>query len=151
MAARQQQSYGSSEGEAAVAAVGGETFVTHIRTDQSGQVFRIGERMQAEPLVADTHPVGSQVDVLQDRRVGEGEREILLYQSRLFLRADNFFIAQARETNKTALVHNPLELLGCFEELAGGILVPYLLGDDMPSAESRKVALLSVAILGRLG
>ena len=88
MAARQQQSYGSSEGEAAVAAVGGETFVTHIRTDQSGQVFRIGERMQAEPLVADTHTVGSRVDVLQYRRVGEGEREILLYQSRLFLRAE---------------------------------------------------------------
>ena len=151
MAARQQQSYGSSEGEAAVAAVGGETFVTHIRTDQSGQVFRIGERMQAEPLVADTHTVGSRVDVLQYRRVGEGEREILLYQSRLFLRADNLFVVQSGKTNKTALVHNPLKLLGRFDELAGGILVSYLLGDDVPTAERGKIALLPATVLGRLG
>ena len=107
--------------------------------------------MQAEPLVADTHPVGSQVNVLQDRRVGEGKREILLYQSRLFFRADNLFVVQSGKTNKTALVHNPLELLGGFEELAGGILVPYLLGDDMPTAEGREVALLPAAVLGCLG
>ena len=151
MAARQQQPHGSGKGEAAVAAVGGQAFIAHIRTDQSGQVFRIGEGMQAEPLVADTHPVGSQINVLQDRRVGERQREILLYQSRFFFRADNLFIAQSGKANKAALVHNPLELPGGFEELAGGILVPYLLGDDMSPAEGGEVALLPVAVLGRLG
>ena len=65
--------------------------------------------------------------------------------------ADNLFIRQARETNKTAFVHNPLKLPGGFEELAGGILVAYLLGDDMSSAEGGKVALLPVAVLGCLG
>ena len=107
--------------------------------------------MQAEPLVADTHTVGSQVDVLQDRRVGEGKREILFYQSRRLRRPDNLLVRQAREANKTAFVHNPLELLGRFEELAGSILVPYLLGDDMSPAEGGEVALLPVAVLGRLG
>ena len=151
MVAREQQPNGSGKGKAAVAAVGGETLIAHISVYQSGQVFRIGERMQAEPLVADTHTVGSQVDVLQDRRVGEGKREILFYQSRRLRRPDNLLVRQAREANKTAFVHNPLELLGRFEELAGSILVPYLLGDDMPSAERRKIALLPVAVLGRLG
>ena len=107
--------------------------------------------MQAEPLIADTHLVGFEVDVLQNRRVGEGQREILLNQSRFFFRADNLFIAQSGKANKAALVHNPLELLGRFEELAGGILVPYLLGDDMSPAERRKIALLPATVLGRLG
>ena len=107
--------------------------------------------MQAEPLIADTHLVGFEVDVLQNRRVGEGQREILLNQSWFFFRADNLFIAQSGKANKAALVHNPLELLGRFEELAGGILVPYLLGDDMPTAEGREVALLPAAVLGCLG
>ncbi|ERJ64055.1 hypothetical protein HMPREF1553_02422, partial [Porphyromonas gingivalis F0568] len=79
-----------------------------------------------------------------------GQREILLNQSRFFFRADNLFIAQSGKANKTAFVHNPLELLGRFEELAGSILVPYLLGDDMSPAEGGEVALLPVAVLGCL-
>ena len=73
VAARQQQSYGSGKRKAAVAAVGGKTLVTHIRSHLSRQVVRVGEGMQAESLVTDTHPVGSQVDVFQYRRVGEGK------------------------------------------------------------------------------
>ena len=151
MVAREQQPYGSGKGKAAVAAVGGETLIAHIRAYQPGQVFRIGKGMQAEPLIADTHLVGFEVDVLQNRRVGEGQREILLNQSRCLRRPDNLLVRQAREANKTAFVHNPLELLGRFEELAGSIPVPYLLGDDMSPAEGGEVALLPVAILGRLG
>ena len=107
--------------------------------------------MQAEPLIADTHLVGFEVDVLQNRRIGEGQREILLNQSRCLRRSDNLLVCQAREANKTAFVHNPLELLGRFEELAGSIPVPYLLGDDMSPAEGGEVALLPVAVLGCLG
>ena len=107
--------------------------------------------MQAESLVTDTHLVCSQVDVLQYRRVGEGKREILFYQSRLFFRADNLFVAQSGKADKAALVHNPLKLLGGFDELAGGISVAYFLGDDMPTAERGKIALLPATVLGRLG
>ena len=149
--AREQQPYGSGKGKAAVAAVSGQALIAHIRAYQPGQVFRIGKGMQAESLITDTHLVGFEVDVLQNRRIGEGQREILLNQSRCLRRPDNLLVRQAREANKTAFVHNPLELLGRFEELAGSIFVPYLLGDDMPPAEGRKVALLSVAVLGRLG
>ncbi|KJJ86333.1 conjugative transposon protein TraG [Prevotella intermedia ZT] len=107
--------------------------------------------MQAESLITDTHLVGFEVDVLQNRRIGEGQREILLNQSRCLRRSDNLLVCQASKANKTAFVHNPLELLGRFEELVGSIPVPYLLGDDMSPAEGGEVALLPVAVLGRLG
>ena len=90
--AREQQPYGSGKGKAAVAAVSGQALIAHIRAYQPGQVFRIGKGMQAESLITDTHLVGFEVDVLQNRRIGEGQREILLNQSRCLRRPDNLLV-----------------------------------------------------------
>src|SRR3712207_121427 len=65
MVTRQHQAHGSGKGKTAVAPIGGEPFIPAVRTYRGRQVVRVGERMQTKPIVAYTHKVGTQTDVLQ--------------------------------------------------------------------------------------
>ena len=65
MVARQQQADGRGERQTAVRAVGGELLVTGIGSHIARQVFRVGERVQAQDIVADAHLPGREGDVLQ--------------------------------------------------------------------------------------
>ena len=67
--ARQQQADGRGERQAAVGAVGGELLVTGVRGHIARQVFRVGERMQAQDIVADAHLPRREGDVLQAGRI----------------------------------------------------------------------------------
>ena len=55
MVAGEQQPHGGGEGEAAVAPVGGELLVTGVGCHLARQVFRVGEGVQAQSVVADAH------------------------------------------------------------------------------------------------
>ena len=63
--ARKQQPHGRGEREAAVRTVCREFLVARVGRHVSRQVFRVGERMQAEDIVADTHLRRRKGDVLQ--------------------------------------------------------------------------------------
>lgn len=64
MVARQQQADGRGERQTAVR-WSVESFVTGIGSHIARQVFRVGERVQAQDIVADAHLPGREGDVLQ--------------------------------------------------------------------------------------
>lgn len=70
----QQQAHRGGKRQAAVRTVGREPFITAVRTHFARQVLRVREGMQAEEVVADTHLLRVQLDVLQYRRVALRER-----------------------------------------------------------------------------
>ena len=55
MVAGEQRSHGGGEGEAAVASIRGEFLEADVGSHLSGHILRIGECMQAQAVVADTH------------------------------------------------------------------------------------------------
>ena len=71
--AREHESDGRGEGEAAVAAVGREAFVAAVSGDHGREVVGVAERVQAEPVVAHPDKIGAEADVLERgvTRVGE--------------------------------------------------------------------------------
>ena len=148
--AGEQQPHGGGEGKAAVRAVGGKFFVPDVGRHLSGHILRVGECMQAQAVVADAHFSCREVDVLQGRVAFGHEREITLYQPRLFFRAYNLIGGEATQPDKAAVVHDALELFGGLHELPGGLPVQ-LLRDDMPTAQRAEVALHPVTLLRRLG
>ncbi len=148
--AGKQQPHGGGEGETAVAPVGGKPFIAGVGGHLAGQVFRIGEGMQAQAVVADAHLPCREVDVLQGRISFWHERKVTLYQPGRLLRADNLVGGEAAQPDKSAVVHDALELFRGLHELPGGFPVQ-LLRDDMPAAQRAEVALHTVTLLRRLG
>ena len=68
--------------ETAIATVCRETLVTAVGSHACRQVFGIGERVQAEVVVANLHLASSEGDVLQAGGILLREREILLDDAR---------------------------------------------------------------------
>ena len=148
--AREQQPHGRGKGEAAVASIRGEFLVADVGRHLSGHILRVGEGVQAKAVVADAHFPCREVDVLQGRVVFGHEREVTLYQSGGLLRPDKLVGGEAAQPDKTAVVHDALELFGGFHELPGGFLVQ-LFRDDMSPAQRAEVTLHPVTLLCRLG
>ena len=65
MIARKQQPDGRGERQAAVASVGRELFVAGVGRHRRGHILCVGERMQAQDIIADAHLVRCEGDVLQ--------------------------------------------------------------------------------------
>ena len=150
MVAGKQQPHGGGEGEATVRAVGGEFLVADVGSHLSGHILRVGEGVQAQAFVTDTHFFCREVDVLQGRVAFGHEREVTLYQPGGLLRPDNLVGGEAAQPHKAAVVHDALELFGGLHELPGGFLVQ-LLRDDMSPAQRTEVALHTVTFFRRLG
>ena len=148
--AGQQQSHGACEGQAAVRTVGGEFLVPHVGGHLAGQVARVGKRVQAKAVVADTHLLGGQADVLQAGVPFGHQREVAFDHSGFVLRADNLVGSQAAKFHEARVVHDALELPARLKELGRRVPV-YLLRDDMPPAQRAEVALHTAPLLGRLG
>lgn len=149
--AREQDAYRCGKGEAAVAAVRGQPFIPAVRTHGRRQVFRPGQRVQAEQAVPDLHFPRSEGDVLQAGRVVLREREILLDDARRSFRAGNLPVCQPDHADQAAVVHDALELPAAFQEPCHGILVLNLLGDDEPAREGVEAACRAAVLLRGLG
>ena len=65
MVTREHQPDGSGKAQPAVAAIGGEPFVTAVRCDGGRQIIRIGQGMQAEDLIPDPHFIGAEPEVFE--------------------------------------------------------------------------------------
>lgn len=130
MVAGQQHADGCGERQPAVAAVGRETFVAHVGRNTSRQIVCIGERMQAQPFVADAHLVGTECYVLQARGIGLREREILFEQAGTIRRTDDFGIRQPLQPDEPALADDSFELIATLQKLLYGILILHLLRND---------------------
>ena len=151
MVARQQQSHRRREGEAAVATVRGHPLVTHVGGKLAGQVLRIREGMQAEPLVSDTHPSGLEADVLQyGALILQREREVFLHQSGTLLRAGNLVRFQTPQPYMPGIVHDAFELFHRLQKADGRVLVGYLPGQQESPAEGAEIAPSAAALTGRL-
>ena len=144
--AGEQQSHGTGKGETAVRAVGGEFLVPDIGGYLAGQVFRIGEGVQAQAVVADAHLPCREVDVLQGAVAFGHEGEITLYESGLVLRTDNLIGCETAQPDEAAVVHDAGELFRSLHEFLRCLPVQFL-GDDMPTAQRAEVALYTVALL----
>ena len=68
--------------EAAIATICRETLVTAVGSHACRQVFGIGERMQAEVVVANLHLASSEGNVLQAGGILLREREVFLDDAR---------------------------------------------------------------------
>ena len=150
MVAGEQQPHRGGEGEAAVAPVGGELLVTGVGSHLARQVFRVGEGVQTQAVVADAHLPCRKFDVLQGDVTFRHEREVAFYQPRLTLRPHNLVGGEAAQPDKPAVVHDTLELFAGFHELGRGFPVQ-LFRDDVPSAQRAEVALHPATLLRRLG
>ena len=142
MVAGQHQAHGSGKGQTAVASVGGEPFIPAVRTDRSRQVVRVRERMQTKHIVAHTHKVGTQTDVLQRGVSFFREGEITVKQTAFFLCAYQFFFRHAGNPYLFGVIDDTLELIDGFHELHHLVPVGDFLGNEMSAAERGKIALL---------
>ena len=107
--------------------------------------------MQAQVLVAYAHTSCGQFQVLQTLYVLRGEREVLAYKSRCSFRACDFIVCQLSQRYITTVIYDSCELLHGIEESCDRFLVLDFLGDDMPTAQGGKIALVCHALLGGLG
>ena len=151
MVTREQDTYRRGKGEPAVAAVGGEPFVTAVRGDIRGQVFRIGKSVQAEVVVTYPHLPGAKCQVLQAGGVLLREREILLDDSRRGVCPGNLPVRQACHAEQAAVVDDALELFAALHETGEGLLVRHLLRDDEIPREGVVTARRAAAFPARLG
>ena len=90
MVAGQQQADRRGERQTAVAPVGGQTFVTHIRSDRSRQVLHVGNRMQADLFIPHPQTVRPKFHILQAGRVIKRQGKVFFHQPRTFRRARYF-------------------------------------------------------------
>ena len=150
MVAGEQQPHRGGEGEAAVAPVGGELLVTGVGSHLARQVFRVGEGVQTQAVVADAHLPCRKLDVLQGGVTFRHEREVAFNKSRLSLSTHNLIGGEAAQPDKPAVVHDALELFAGFQELGRGFPVQ-LLRDDMSPAQRAEIALHPVTLLCCLG
>ena len=147
---REEQPDGRGERQAAIAPVGREFFVTGVGRHRRGHILRIGERMQAEDVIADAHLVRCEGDVLQAGGVLRREGEVFFDQSGLGCRTGNLVRREAAQADEPRIVHDALELLRRLDELGRSVLIADLFGDDMSPAEGVPIALSAAALFGRL-
>ena len=107
--------------------------------------------MQAQVLVAYAHTSCGQFHVLQTLHVLRGEREVLAYKSSRSFRACDFIVCQLSQRYITTVIDDSCELLHGIKESCDRFLVLDFLGNDMPTAQSGKIALVCHALLGGLG
>ena len=149
--AREQYPDGSRERKTAVAPVGGQAFIAHVRRHLARQIVRIGQGVQAEAVVADLHLCGPEREVLQAGRFLLREREILLDDARAVFRPGNFVFPHPRDTDKAAVVDDALKLVATLQETCHRILVLHLFRNDEIPGECREIALGTATFLRRLG
>ena len=149
--AGKQQAHGSGERQAAVRAVGREPFVTAVSGHRSGQVFRVRQGMQAQPVVADAHLPCRHFHVLQTVHIARRERKVPAYDARFLFRARKLVIGEPTQPDVPRIVQDTRELLHRLDELHRRFLVLHLLRHDVPTAQGAPVALLPHALLRRLG
>ena len=151
MVAGQQQANWSGKGQTAVTSVSGQSLKAVVRRYFRWQVFRLRQGMQTKMFVSDTHTTCRQFHILQTLHVLRGEREVLAYKSRCPFRACDFLIRQSAQGDIAGVVDDSCELLHGIEESCDRFLVLDFLGDDMPTAQGGKIALVCHALLGGLG
>ena len=151
MVAGEQQPHGRRERKPAVRAVGREALIPPVRPDPSRKVVEVGERMQAEPLVTDTHPVRVQLHVLQHTASVCRQREVPLDNARFAFRSRNLFRGEAFQPYQPAVIDDTFKLSHRFHEALHRFLVPDFLRHQKTTAERVPVALLPGAFLCGLG
>jgi len=149
--AGKQYPYRGGKGQAAVAAVCGEPFVTAVRGHTRRQVFRIGEGMQAEAVVAHFHFPRAEREVLQAGGILLREREVFLDDTRRGVRPGYLVVRQARDAEQAAVVHDTLELPAAFQKTGDCILVLHLFGDDESPCQGVETARRAAALFRGLG
>ena len=102
--------------------------------------------MQAQNIVPDTHFFRVQPDVFQAGSIGLREREVFLDDARLAVLPGDFRCRQPGKGDKTAVVHDALELPDRFDELCRRFLVGYLLRNNPAPAEGGEVALSAASL-----
>ena len=107
--------------------------------------------MQAEPFVADTHPVRVQLHVLQHGSSVCRERKVPFDNTRFVFRSRNLFRGQPFQPDKSAVVNDTFKLSHRFHETLHRFPVLYLLRHQKFPAQRVPVALLPGAFPGGLG
>ena len=151
MVAGQHHAHGGGIAQTAVRAVCREAFVPSVRPHFSRQIVEVGERVQAEPLVSDTHFVRVQLHVLQHGSSVCRECKIPFDNARFVFRSRNLFRGQPFQPDKSAVVNDTFKLSHRFHETLHRFLVPYLLRNQKTTAERVPVTLLPGALFGGLG
>ena len=147
MVTGKQQADGSGEREAAVTAVGGHTFITHISGHPDGKVLRIRKGMHTQPLVTHTHATGVKTDVLKHGGfILQRQGEIFLHQSGTSLSTGNLVRLQPAQADMAGIVHDTLELFHSFQKPGRRVLVNHLLGQKGTATEAVKVTPLPAAL-----
>ena len=134
MVAGEHYAHGSGIAQAAVRAVGREAFIPPVRPDPSRKVVEVGERMQAEPLVTDTHPVRVQLHVLQHAISVCRQREVPFDNARFALRSRNLFRGQTFQPYQPAVIDDAFKLSRRFHEALHRLLVPDFLRHQKTTA-----------------
>ena len=109
MVARQEQTDGRSERQTAVAGRS-IVFISHIRSDTSGQIFRIRKRMQADVFTSYPKPIRSQFQIFQTSSIVQWQGEILFDKSGRNSVSCNFIGTDTGKAYKSAIVHYPFKL-----------------------------------------
>ena len=151
MVAGQHHAHRGGIAKTAVRAICREAFVPTVRPYLSRQVVEVGERMQAKPLVTDTHLVRVQLHILQHGSSVSREREVSLDNARFALRSRNLFRGEPFQPDKAAVINDTFKLSHRFHEAFHRFLVPDFLRHQKTTAERVPVALLPGAFPGGLG
>lgn len=151
MVAGQHHAHGGGIAQTAVRAVCREAFVPPVRPHFSRQIVKVGERVQAEPLISDTHPVRIQLHVLQHGSSVCRERKVPFDNARFVFRSRNLFRGQPFQPDKPAVIDDTFKLSHRFHESLHRFLVPDFLRHQKTTAERVPVALLPGALFGGLG
>lgn len=86
--------------------------------------------MQTQPLVPDTHFIGTEHDVLQAGGIRLREREVSFQNTGTVRCPDDFCIRQTLQSDKPALADDPLELVAALQKLLHGIRILQLFRND---------------------
>ena len=151
MVAGQHHAHGGGIAQTAVRAVCREAFVPPVRPHFSRQIVEVGERVQAEPLISDTHPVRIQLHVLQHGSSVCRERKVPFDNARFVFRSRNLFRGQPFQPDKPAVIDDTFKLSHRFHESLHRFLVPDFLRHQKTTTERVPVALLPGALFGGLG
>ena len=151
MVAGQHHAHGGGIAKTTVRPVCREAFVPTVRPYPSRQVVEVGERMQAEPLVTDTHLVRVQLHILQHGSPVSREREVSFDNARFAFRSRNLFRGEPLQPDKAAIINDTFKLFYRFHEAFHRFLVPDFLRHQKTTAEHVPVALLPGAFPGGLG
>ena len=151
MVAGQHHAHGGGIAQAAVRAVGREAFVPPVRPHFTRKVVKVGGRMQAEPLVADTHFIRVQLHVLQHAASVCRQCQVPFDNARFAFRSRNLFRSQTFQPYQPAVINDTFKLSDRFHETLHRFLVPDFLRHQKTTAERVPVALLPGAFFGSLG